>query len=376
MSHDIPPQSPPLASLPDATQISHVIQQELDRSNKYLEFAQGQITKDREFYKHLYSYAFAFIAFMVLVAGLFQYSNVSQMRNDMKASVDAQIDKSKAEIEAIRAQATTANLEAQATVARELANVRTEVQKRIDTEFQNDNITKLVEAAAKSKTEKEFAGIVQAETLKQVAQAITAQQPFIRKAVEDQTTKAVKDLEPTIRSSVNQATEDQVNKSIVPIKRQMRDYADSLSIGNMTIIARNDDRQAFDYLQQVAIGNKPESANLELRTLAESTVSAINADLTKSSHEGVTFPDKKTPEALRKLMSSSETIERREAVGSYPVQDHSVLPLLVQLIRNDPSIKVLSDAMWKFDEMTKQTFSFDEVRSLLDWWEKNQKDVK
>jgi hypothetical protein len=149
--HDMHPPSPKLPPLDAA--IRQLIRQELDRNNKVLEFAQGQIAKDREFYKHLYTYVFAFVAFMVLVAGFFQYTNVTQMRNDTKAFVDAQISRNQAEIDAIRAQATTASVEAQATVARELANVRSEVQKRIDTEFQRANIKKLVEAAAKSKTD-------------------------------------------------------------------------------------------------------------------------------------------------------------------------------------------------------------------------------
>ncbi len=72
----------------DAEAIAKIVREELDRSNKYLEFAQGQIQKDRDFYKHLYSYAVGFLAFMIIVAGVFQYSSVSQMRSDMKIAVD------------------------------------------------------------------------------------------------------------------------------------------------------------------------------------------------------------------------------------------------------------------------------------------------
>ena len=113
----------------DIAAIGKVVREELDRQNKYLEFAQGQIETDRKFDKHLYTYAVGFLAFMVIVAGYFQYTSVSQMRSDMKASVDAEIDRDKAEIAALRAQALEASAEAQATVNRELANVRTEVQK-------------------------------------------------------------------------------------------------------------------------------------------------------------------------------------------------------------------------------------------------------
>ena len=77
---DTPPQSEtPVPPAPDAVAIRGLIREELDRNNKYLEFAQGQIEKDRNFYKHLYQIAAAFIVFMVGVAGFFQYTSVSQM---------------------------------------------------------------------------------------------------------------------------------------------------------------------------------------------------------------------------------------------------------------------------------------------------------
>jgi hypothetical protein len=146
----------------DVAAIGKVVRDELDRQNKYLEFAQGQIEKDRSFYRHLYTYAGAFLAFMVGVAGYFSYTSVSQMRADMKASVDA-------ELVLLRAQAEATSSEAQDTVKRELANVRTEVQKRIDSEFRTDNIAALVASAVKQHTDKELSGIIRSETATQVA---------------------------------------------------------------------------------------------------------------------------------------------------------------------------------------------------------------
>ena len=72
-------------------EIAKVVRDELDRTNKYLEFAQNQIEKDRAFYKHLYGFAVGFLAFMVAVAGFFQYTSVSQMRSDMRASLAAEL---------------------------------------------------------------------------------------------------------------------------------------------------------------------------------------------------------------------------------------------------------------------------------------------
>lgn len=201
----------------DAAVIGKVVRDELDRQNKYLEFAQGQIERDRSFYKHLYTYAGSFLAFMVAMAGYFSYSSVSQMRSDMKASVDA-------ELVVLRAQAGAASSEAQATVNREMANVRTEVQKRIDTEFQSENIAALVASAAKERTDKELSGIIRSETATQVARGIRDQSPAIQKSVEDQTREAVKALQPTISSIIKSELETQVNKSVAPVDAQMKAY--------------------------------------------------------------------------------------------------------------------------------------------------------
>lgn len=65
-----------------------LIRDELDLRDKYMTFAQGQIEKDRSFYKYLYSFAAGFIALMVVVAGIFSYTSVSQMRTEMKASIE------------------------------------------------------------------------------------------------------------------------------------------------------------------------------------------------------------------------------------------------------------------------------------------------
>jgi hypothetical protein len=157
--------------------IGNLVRDEIERNNKHFEFAQRQIEKDRSFYKHLYSYAVGFLAFMVLVAGYFQYASVSQMRSDMRTSVDAEIQRDKAEMDALRAQALETSAEARSMVSQELANVRTEVQKRIDTEFQSDNITNLVATAAKERTEKELSGIIRSETSTQVAKGIQDEGP-------------------------------------------------------------------------------------------------------------------------------------------------------------------------------------------------------
>lgn len=370
--------APPVAL--DIAAIGKVVRDELDRQNKYLEFAQGQIEKDRSFYKHLYTYAVAFVVFMVAVAGSVSYTSVSQMRTDMQTSVES-------ERAALRAQAEATSIEAQATVKGELANVRTEVQKRIDTEFQSDNIAGLVGSAAKERTEKELSGIIRSETTTQVAKGIREQGPTIQKAVEDQTKEAVKALEPSIRSSVNAAvialqptikasvdaaTQDQVKASVAPIQAQLASYADVIRMGNLATLARNDDRHALDYLIQVALGAKPESANPDLRKLADSTAGAIISDTDSGLSLGRTFKEKQTPDAMKKFMVSPDFRERAAALDNYPHDDKSILPILIQIITSDTNISVVHKAVLRFNALTKQSFEFWKTDDILEWWGKNR----
>jgi hypothetical protein len=338
----------------DELEARRLIREELDRNNSYLTFAQDQINRDRSFYKYLYTVTGGLITILVLVAGVFYYKSVTQMRADMQASVDAAIK------------------EAQSTVARELANVRTEVQKRVDEEFKSENIAALVRDVAKGKTEKELEGIIRSETSVHVKRGIEAQGPVIKKTVEDETRKAVDALQPSIAANVTKATENQVKKAVLPIEQRMSGYGEMIRVGNLAMLARSDDRPAFDSLVQIALKKTPESANAEILRLADSTVAAVIADKRVTWRVGRQFKEKQTPESLKKFMLSPHPLEREAAIDNYPGDDKSILPLLVQIIQNDKSISVADRAVSRFNALTKQSFEFWDTKPLLDWWEKNR----
>jgi hypothetical protein len=378
MTPQIPPSSasPAQAQSVDAADIGKLIREELDRHDRYLEFAQGQIEKDRGFYRYLYGFAAGFIALMVLVAGFFQYTSVNQMRTDMKASVDAELERNKAEIAALRAQAAQASAEAQATVSRELANVRTEVQRRIDTEFQGENIKTQIAAAAKERTEKELTGVIRSATSEQVARGIQDEHPFIQKTVEDQTRESVKTLQPTISSLVKAATEEQVTKTVLPLQTQIAKYDDYVRTGTLAMLANGDDRHAFDTLLQIAVGGSRESSNPDLRHLADSTVGSILSAKESGMRLTRSFRQQQTPDSLKQLMRSPNPWDREAALDAYPANDTSILPILVGMIQADGSIDVLVRAVEHFNALTKQSFRFFQTKELLDWWAANQKSLQ
>ena len=359
-----------------ATDISRLIRDELDRNNQYLAFAQTQIEQDRKFYKHLYGWTALFLALMIAAAGVFQYSSVTQMRTDMKDALNAELERDKAEIAAVHAEASAATVEVKATVTQELANVRAEVQKRIDTEFKEDNIAARIQEAAKSLTQAKLEEIIRADTTSQVEKGLKAQEPLIQKAIEDHTRETVKELDPTIRASVDRATAEQVARSVAPIEGQMQGFSNVIRIGNLTILARGDDRKAFDYLFRVSVGTAPESTDLELKNLSTTTVGAIMEQKGSELHLSRSFLQPQTPESMKKLMFDQNTFTRITAIENYPENDKTVLPYLVTVVQNDANLTVVNLATRRFNGLTKQAFDFWQEEAIVQWWNAHKEEFQ
>ena len=75
---------------------------------------------------------------------------------------------------------------------------------------------------------------------------------------------------------------------------------------------------------------------------------------------------------MKKFMFSRIPGDREAALDNYPQEDKTILPILIQLIRDDDSIDVLYKAATRFNALTKQTFDFWKAGDMLDWWEKNK----
>ena len=342
-----------------AEAVSGLIRQELDRNNKYLEFAQAQIQKDRDFYKHLYTLAAFFLAIMIGLGVYLTSSSLSQMRADMKASIESDAKALHAQVEATKSEAT-------ATVNRELAAVHTEVQNRLNTEFKGEAITDLIAKAAKERTDSAITGIIREETARQVALGIRDQAPEIKKNVETETRSAVKDLQPTIAGIIRDQLQTEVKDAVAPIEAQLKAYQ---NLNMLSALARNDDREAFDRL--MALGNG-EAAG-DIKTLAAAAaVEVIRAKSNTLRRLGAQFREKQTPEAMLNIIErSTVTIDRLTAIDTFPPDDESILPVLVKIIQRDPNLEVVATAFTSFNFRTKQEFQFPDYASVIKWWDKN-----
>jgi hypothetical protein len=125
---------------------------------------------------------------------------------------------------------------------------------------------------------------------------------------------------------------------------------------------------AFDALFAIANGRSKESTNVELRHLADSTVGSIISSKLSGMRMFRQFKQPQTPATLKQLLKSQSPWDREAALDNYPPDDRSVLPILVEMIRTDPSIDVVERAVEHFNALTKQSFQFFQTQELLEWW--------
>jgi hypothetical protein len=147
-----------LPNAPDA--VSKIVREEIERSNKYLEFAQGQIAKDRSFYKHLYAFSGGFLVSMVAAAGYLQYSSVSQMRTDFRTSYETERNREKEALEALLADDQKKVQDMQTMIAHEVSKLQSEMAQNMEAQFRSPNIAKLVADAVAQRTNAEFVTII------------------------------------------------------------------------------------------------------------------------------------------------------------------------------------------------------------------------
>lgn len=350
--------APPPAPPPDAAAIRDLIREELDRNNKTLEFVQGQIEKDRSFYKHLYSWAAGVIAVLAAIAALVSYSSIGQMRADIKASVDAELERDKAEIAALRAQAQT-------TVNTELQSVRIAVEKRVDTEFKSENITALVSEAAKKHTEKELRGA-------------------INKAVEGETKLAVRDLAPTIKDIAEKQSQLTAHNYLEPVQFKLELYGQLLDVDTQAALARSGDRKAFDKLDLMSYNlvSSPVSGGSGYpiqspmaKGVAAATISEVLLEK-RAVRIPIPFSQPKTLEQLNNILVTSHDVgERLIAIDSLPDRP-GILPTLVNVIANDDNIDVVLVALQIFNQRTHQNFKYtNHAAELVTWWNMNSASI-
>ena len=75
---------------------------------------------------------------------------------------------------------------------------------------------------------------------------------------------------------------------------------------------------------------------------------------------------------MKSLLKRSTIMEERLAsLDNFPKDDISILPILIELIKNDVDLEVVWTAFRKFNDITKQSFEFPNYDQVFSWWTTN-----
>jgi Skp family chaperone for outer membrane proteins len=295
------------------------------------------------------------------------FRSIQQIRDEAKITVDAEVAKVQTELQHMRNDVDESAVEAKRKVQQQLDSEQGEVKRRIDAEFQTEEITKLVQTVAKERTERESNAVIRAEVVKGIQQ----QAPTIHEAVASETKRAVHDLEPTIASVVKAETEGQIANAVDPVRSQMKAYGDEISINTLANLAKNGDRKAFDTLNsRVTYADKP-----SMLEFGQTTVQDIQRQYENTLRMGRDFVNPTTPDQMKDILQRNPDVSGRiTALDKFPPGDHSIVPILIQVIQNDSSLEVVYTAFQVLNRETHQQFRFPDYAAVTIWWEQNKND--
>lgn len=230
------------------------------------------------------------------------------------------------------------------------------VQKRVETEFENSNITAMIRSNA----------VVRVE---EVAD------PLIKKEIDTR-------LTPRLIASENRLAtlDDEIGKA-----RGTRDDLRARSEFAMAVIfAQNDDRKSFDQLKEwsedASFAFKNEAQQAWIKIMDEHATPFTVSGFTVPWAEGVD-PAKLTFAELSRDFSSAPPFVR-VALLEYIWKQRDDVPkkdkmqFLADILKLDGSLRVVEQAGRFFTSESKQKIKPLAVDVLLDWWEKNKTDYE
>jgi hypothetical protein len=313
-----------------------------------LDFVRSQTEKDRSYFDQLFKRTMWAIGLIVAagigLATFFGLRSLADMRNEMKKSTQAEVD-----------------------------NMRAEVRKRIESEFQTRQITELVRSVARERAQSEINRVIAAEVSRQVQSSVKKQESEIRRAVTEETQRAVRDLNPKINGIVAKQTGEKIDASLRPFQATLASYREVLHTGTLATAAMNGSRAAYFQLQPAL-----KSQNHEIQEIAGWALTAMEDEKFDMMKAQTLNPDIK-PEDLMMLSSSpSPTLRSKAAEAMGKSKDRKYMPRIVELIKSDPNLRVVRAGLVAFVQLTGETIQSDEqgIEAAQKWWEKHNAEFK
>lgn len=356
-----------------AAEVTKIVREELDRGNKTLEFVQSQIDKDRNFFKHLLGITTLFLSAVIGVGGWFSFSSLEQLKSNVRDSVRAELDVSKAELAAVKANATATIAEVRAEARLGLDNVRVEVQKRVDKEFDSVSIRRVVSQAATESAKGELNTIIRTEAANQVAAGLRKEEATIQRIVKDTTTSAVADMHPLIEATVTRETARQVDGVLGPLQGQLAETVATQKVerASAEAVYAFSNRQVMQYLWEVTQGLTPESKYPLAKDAASRAIAPLMGFVPKTVEsirtQNYDSVDPIRLEQLRVELFSNDFGARSGAVQMFPPSAPGFVDLFLKVIRTETSWGLTIIAATKLGMVSGCAFDAFHTAEILEW---------
>jgi hypothetical protein len=255
----------------------------------------------------------------------------------------------------------------------EISNMRAEVRKRIDAEFQTPEITKIVQTVARERASQEINRIISEAVARQVQTVVKSQEDGIRKAITQDTQAAVARLAPTIDDVVAKQIRTKVESAINPLEDQLAKDREVLMIGAIANAAMNGSRAAYFKLKPALASQNP-----RVQEIAIWATLALDDEQFAMLKSGILNPDL-TPEVLLQMASTGPaTIRAKVAAGMGQSKDRRYIPRIVEMVRSDPDLRVLRAALNAFSALTGSNFKGEEdgMKKAEEWWSQHKAEFK
>jgi hypothetical protein len=310
-----------------------------------VDHAKSEITWVRSAYK----FAASLVAIVVVVGIYFTYRSSYDFKAEMRQEIDRQKQQMLDHLTAVEAQM-------QENFDKKVATLRSEVEARIEEEFQKENIHGLVEDKAKSRVD-------------EIAD------PLIR----DHITKLIS---PQIESAQGQI--ETVKTEMAKADKTLSELKSISEFTTTVIAAQNDDRSAFDRLKKWSQNSvfplKVEAEQAWVKIL-DSHASPIlwSGDTTVPWKEGID-PLKFSIDNLKANFSSAPPLIRIRLLGYIWGRDdfpkYQRMAFLAHVLETDNNLSVVESAARLFMRESKQKLKPLAVDQQLEWWEENRKKIE
>ena len=263
--------------------------------------------------------------------------------------------------------------EARKETNQEITRMQSEIRDRLNKQFESQTLREIVKDAAKEQTQTTARPLIEGEVATQVKQRVDAEQGNILRAVTEQTQLAVKQMSPQINKLIKETVDSKVQTQVEPLRKHVTELKNYTSVQGLINSMNADDAAAFDALRSMPLDSLPVEERHIIASSLQNVFFAHNEAVlgTRSLDQPVT-----NQEVIR-FLSDREFTKREEALGTLEDGEKkpTLLPKVVEMLSNDPSLNVRAAAHRVFNKWTGQKFKALDKDTTVAWWSKHQKEM-